>query len=224
MSMLSNLELIRRVPLFALLTASQAESVAEAVVKRRFKRGEIVVEQGSKSNTLFIILTGRVRVVTSDKRGREVILATLQPGDYIGEMSLIDNEAHSATVRAEVQTDMLCLGRAEFARCLPENSSMAYAVMKGLVQRLRQADRKIESLALMDVYGRVARSLLEFAAPDREGLMVIRDKISRQDIAKMVGASREMVSRVMKDLEDRGFIETRDDGSMVVKDRLTTLS
>jgi CRP-like cAMP-binding protein len=221
--MLSNLELIRRVPLFALLTASQAEAVADAVIKRRFKRNEVVVEQGEKTNTLFIILTGRVRVVTADKRGREVILATLQPGDYIGEMSLIDNEAHSATVRAEVQTDMLTLGRAEFARCLPENSSMSYAIMKGLVQRLRQADRKIESLALMDVYGRVARSLLEAAVQDREGLMTIRDRISRQDIAKMVGASREMVSRVMKDLEDRGFIETREDGSMLIKDRLTTL-
>ncbi|MDQ6880884.1 MAG: Crp/Fnr family transcriptional regulator [Pseudomonadota bacterium] len=223
MSMLSNLELIRRVPLFALLTASQAEAVADAVTKRRFKRGEVIVGQGEKSNTLFIILTGRVRVVTSDKRGREVILATLQPGDYIGEMSLIDNEPHSATVRAEVQTDMLTLGRAEFARCLPENSSMSYAIMKGLVQRLRQADRKIESLALMDVYGRVARSLLEFALPDRDGLLTIRERISRQDIAKMVGASREMVSRVMKDLEDRGFIETRADGSMLVKERLTTL-
>jgi CRP/FNR family cyclic AMP-dependent transcriptional regulator len=223
MSMLSNLELIRRVPLFALLTASQAEAVADAVSKRRFKRGEVVVAQGEKSNTLFIILTGRVRVMTSDKRGREVILATLQPGDYIGEMSLIDNEPHSATVRAEVQTDMLTLGRAEFARCLPENSSMSYAIMKGLVQRLRQADRKIESLALMDVYGRVARSLLEFALPDRDGLLTIRERITRQDIAKMVGASREMVSRVMKDLEERGFIETREDGSMLIKDRLTTL-
>ena len=223
MSMLSNLELIRRVPLFALLTASQGELVADSVVKRRYKRGEVVVEQGQKTNTLYIILTGRVRVVTSDKRGREVILATLQPGDYIGEMSLIDNQAHSATVRAEIQTDMLTLGRAEFARCLPENSSMSYAIMRGLVQRLRQADRKIESLALMDVYGRVARALLEFASPDREGLMTIRDRISRQDIAKMVGASREMVSRVMKDLEERGFIETREDGSMVIKDRLTAL-
>mgnify|MGYP001607834808 FL=1 len=183
----------------------------------------MIVEQGDKSNTLFIILTGRARVVTADKRGREVILATLQPGDYIGEMSLIDNEPHSATVRAEVQTDMLCLGRAEFARCLPENSSMAYAIMKNLVQRLRHADRKIESLALMDVYGRVARALLEFAVPDRDGLLNIRDRISRQDIAKMVGASREMVSRVMKDLEDRGFIETRQDGSLLIRDRLSTL-
>ncbi len=222
-TMVSNLELIRRVPLFSMLTASQAETVAGAMIKRRYKRGEAIVEQGKQSNTLAIILTGRARVVTTDARGREVILATLHPGDYVGEMSLIDNEPHSATVRTEIQTDALVVGRPEFARCLPENSSMAYAVMKGLVQRLRQADRKIESLALMDVYGRVARALLEAALPDREGNAVIRDKVSRQDLAKMVGASREMVSRVMKDLEERGFIETRADGSMWVKDRLNSL-
>jgi CRP-like cAMP-binding protein len=126
-------------------------------------------------------------------------------------------------VRAEVQTDVLILGRNEFARCLPENSSMAYAVMRGLVQRLRQADRKIESLALLDVYGRVARALLEQAQPDREGQLVIRERVSRQDVAKMIGASREMVSRVMKDLEDRGFIEVTEDGTTVIKDRLNTL-
>ena len=223
MTMLSSLDLIRRVPLFSMLTESQANAVADAVIKRRFKRGEVIVEQGKKSNALFILLNGRARVVTADSRGREVILATLQPGDHIGEMSLIDNEPHSATVRAEVQTDVLMLGRLEFARCLPENSSMAYAVMRGLVQRLRHADRKIESLALMDVYGRVARALLEFAAEGPEGELLIRERISRQDIAKMVGASREMVSRVMKDLEERGFIETRRDGSMLIKERLTTL-
>src|SRR5690606_3654565 len=167
--------------------------------------------------------TGRARVMTTDTRGREVILATMNPGDYVGEMSLIDNQPHSATVRAEVQTDVLILGRNEFARCLPENSSMAYAVMRGLVQRLRQADRKIESLALLDVYGRVARALLEQAQPDREGQLVIRERVSRQDVAKMIGASREMVSRVMKDLEDRGFIEVTEDGTTVIKDRLNTL-
>lgn len=223
MSILSNLDLIRRVPLFSTLTQSQAESVADAVVKRRYKRGEVIVEQGKKSNFLAIVLTGRARVVTTDSRGREVILATMNPGDYIGEMSLIDNQPHSATVRAEVQTDVLILGRPEFARCLPENTSMAYAVMKGLVQRLRHADRKIESLALMDVYGRVARALLEFAQPDKDGQLIIRDRVSRQDVAKMIGASREMVSRVMKDLEDRGFIEVAEDGSTIVKDRLNSL-
>ena len=222
-TMVSNLELIRRVPLFSTLTDAQAETVAAAVIKRRYKRAEAIVEQGKQSNALSIILNGRARVVTTDAKGREVILAILHPGDYMGEMSLIDNEPHSATVRTEVQTDVLVVGRPEFARCLPENSSMAYAVLRGLVHRLRQADRKIESLALMDVYGRVARSLLESAVADREGKLVIRDKVSRQDLAKMVGASREMVSRVMKDLEERGFIETRADGTMWVKDRLHSL-
>ena len=222
MTMLSNLDLIRRVPLFSMLTEAQAVTVADGVVKRRFKRGETIVEQGKKTNALFILLNGRARVMTTDSRGREVILATLRPGDHIGEMSLIDNETHSATVRTEVQTDVLMLGRAEFARCLPENTSMAYAIMRGLVQRLRHADRKIESLALLDVYGRVARALLEFAV-EEGGMQVIREKVSRQDVAKMVGASREMVSRVMKDLEERGYIQTREDGSTVIQDRLNTI-
>jgi CRP/FNR family transcriptional regulator, cyclic AMP receptor protein len=217
MAMLSNLDLIRRVPLFSMLTNDQAQSIADSVVKRRFRRGEIVVEQNKKSNALFILLTGRARVLTSDTRGREVILAVLQPGDYVGEMSLIDNEPHSATVRAEVQTDILILGRAEFARCLPENSSLSYAIMRGLVQRLRSADRQIESLALLDVYGRVARTLLQMAE-DVDGERIIRNKVSRQDLAKIVGASREMVSRVMKDLEERGMVHTQESGAVVIKD------
>ncbi|PPE65631.1 Crp/Fnr family transcriptional regulator [Caldimonas caldifontis] len=221
MAMLSNLDLIRRVPLFSMLTSSQAEQVAEGVVKRRFRRGEIIVEQGRKSNALFILLTGRARVLTADSRGREVILAMLHPGDYVGEMSLIDNEPHSATVRAEVQTDVLVLGRTEFARCLPENSSLSYAIMRGLVARLRAADRQIESLALLDVYGRVARTLLDMAE-ETGGTLLIRNKVSRQDLAKIVGASREMVSRVMKDLEERHYVETQPDGSVIIKEPLVT--
>jgi CRP-like cAMP-binding protein len=221
MAMLSNLDLIRRVPLFSLLTNDQAQSIADSVVKRRYRRGEIIVEHGRKSNALYILLTGRARVLTSDSRGRDVILAVLQSGDYVGEMSLIDNEPHSATVRAEVQTDMLVLGRAEFARCLPENSSLSYAILRGLVQRLRNADRQIESLALLDVYGRVARSLLDMAEQEGDTLL-IRNKVSRQDMAKIVGASREMVSRVMKDLEERGVIHTQENGSVIIKERIAT--
>ena len=219
MAMLSNLDLIRRVPLFSMLTNEQAQAISGNIVKRRFRRGEIVIEHGQKTNSLFILLAGRARVIAADARGREVILAVLQAGDYVGEMSLIDNEPHSATVRAEVQTDMLVLGRAEFARCLPENSSLSYAIMRGLVQRLRSADRQIESLALLDVYGRVARALLDMSETIGD-LRIIRNKVSRQDLAKTVGASREMVSRVMKDLEEREMIETRGDGSVVVREQL----
>lgn len=223
-TMLSNLDLLRRVPLFSLLTVTQAEVISGAVTKQRYKRGEVLVEQGQKSNALAILLTGRARVMSADSRGREVILATLGPGDYIGEMSIIDNEPHSATVRAEVQTDVLLLGRADFARCLAENASMSLVVMRGLVKRLRHADRKIESLALLDVYGRVAHALLEFAVQDVQGQWIIREKISRQDLAKMVGASREMVSRVMKDLEERAFIQTLPNGVTLLKERLNSLN
>ena len=223
-TMLSNLDLLRRVPLFSLLTVTQAEVISGAVTKQRYKRGEVLVEQGQKSNALAILLTGRARVVSADSRGREVILATLGPGDYIGEMSIIDNEPHSATVRAEAQTDVLLLGRADFARCLAENASMSLVVMRGLVKRLRHADRKIESLALLDVYGRVAHALLEFAVQDAHGQWIIREKISRQDLAKMVGASREMDSRVMKDLEERAFIQTLPNGVTLLKERLNSLN
>jgi CRP-like cAMP-binding protein len=219
MTMLSNLDLIRRVPLFSALTPEQAQQVADSVVKRRFRRGELVVEQGHKSNALFILLNGRARVLTADARGREVILAVLDPGDYVGEMSLIDNEPHSATVRAEVQTDMLVLSRGDFVRGLPPEGSLAHGIMRGLVRRLRSADRQIESLALLDVYGRVARTLLEMA-DEEDGVKIIRQKVSRQDMAKVVGASREMVSRVMKDLEERGVIETQDNGFVVLKEGL----
>jgi len=221
MSMLTNLDLIRRVPLFAMMTAEQAALLSDAVEKRRFKRGELIVEQGKKSDALFIILAGRARVLMTDRKAREVILASLQPGDYLGEMSLIDHQPHSASVEAEVQTDALVLGRQAFAHCLADNSAMAMAlaVMQGLVRRLRQADEKIGSLALMDVYGRVAKVLMSSAVSDGDQHLLIRDKISRQDIAKMVGASREMVSRVMRDFEEQGFLETLEGGAIALKER-----
>ena len=215
-----SLDLVRRVALFSPLTQEQAQGVADNAFTRRFRRGEVVVEQGKRSNALFILLTGHARVLSADSRGREVTLAILQPGDYVGEMSLIDNEPHSATVRAEVSTDMLVVGRADFARCcLPESSSVAHALMHGLVQRLRSANRQIESLALLDVYGRVARALLDMSEMVGER-RVIRKRVSRQDLAKVVGASREMVSRAMKDFEARGVVETEANGSVVLKNQL----
>ncbi|MCA3239062.1 MAG: Crp/Fnr family transcriptional regulator [Curvibacter sp.] len=220
MSMLTNQDLLRRVPLFSMLSDEHLQSLAAAVVKRRVKRGERVVQQGEKSDALSIILSGRARVLmTNSGNGREVILATLQSGDYFGEMSLIDNDVHSASVEAETQTDVLELGRSEFLRSLTECDPMAYGIMRGLVQRLRHADRKIGSLALMSVYGRVANVLLDTAEAAPAGDMIIRERLSRQDLAKMVGASREMVSRVMKDFEEQGFVTPLEGGAMHVKER-----
>jgi CRP/FNR family cyclic AMP-dependent transcriptional regulator len=219
--MLSNLDLIRRVPLFSMLTTQQAQSMANAVSKKRFKRGEVLVERGMKSNVLYIILTGRARVQIADTKGREVILAILRSGDYVGEMSVIDGDPHSATVVADQQVDVLTVGRDDFLRCLAENIPMCFVVMQGLVQRLRKASHKISSLALVGVYGRVAMVLLDSAVLDDQGALLIREKVSRQDIAKMVGASREMVSRVMKDFEEQGFIQQRDNGVLQVFERRT---
>lgn len=219
MSMLSNLDLLRRVSIFSALTNAQMAQLAGSVTKRRVKRGELIVEQGKKSDALFVILSGRARVVMTDRRSKEVILDVLEPGDYIGEISLIDGKSHSANVQAEVQSDLLELGHVEFMRCLAENHAIANSVIKGLVSRLRRADEKISSLALMDVYGRVAKVLMGVAVPEGERRLVIREKITRQDIAKMVGASREMVSRVMRDFEEQGFIKTNEDGTISLTER-----
>lgn len=219
MSMLSHAELIRRVPLFTMITSDQSILLSAAVRKRRYKRGESLVEQGEQENALFLILAGRARVVMTDRQSREVILATLRPGDYSGEMSLIDSEPHSANVVAEIQTDALVLGRSEFERCLNENTPMAHAVMRGLVLRLRQANEKIGSLALLNVYERVAKVLMGCAVPAGDHKLVIREKMSRQDIAKMVGASREMVSRVMRDFEEQGFTEIDEAGLITLTER-----
>jgi len=219
MAALTNQDLLYRVPIFSELSEYQLAQLASTVTKQRVKRGELIVEQGKKSNTLFIILSGRARVIMTDRRAKEVILASLAPGDYIGEISLIDGKSHSASVVAEVQTDLLVLGQAEFNQCLAENHATANSVIKVLASRLRNASETISSLALMDVYGRVAKVLVGASKPGDANQLLIKEKITRQDLAKMVGASREMVSRVMRDFEAQGFIKTRADGSMELTER-----
>jgi CRP/FNR family cyclic AMP-dependent transcriptional regulator len=223
MAVLSNLDLLRRVPVFSELTAFQMAQLADAVTKRRVKRGELIVEKGKRSEALFIVLAGRARVLLADRRGRQVILDVLGPGDYIGEISLIDGKSHSATVEAEVQCDLLVLGQTEFNHCLEQNHAMAQAVIQGLAYRLRKADEKIGSLALMDVYGRVAKVLVEMAVSTGTNQLLIKEQATRQDLAKMVGASREMVSRVMRDFEEQGFIKTFEDGSLTLTERRSTI-
>jgi CRP/FNR family cyclic AMP-dependent transcriptional regulator len=149
----------------------------------------------------------------SDAEGKEVILSLIGPGEYFGEMGLIDDSPRSASVVTIEPCELLAVSKRDFKKCLAESVEMAGAVMKGLVRRLREADRKIGSLALLDVYGRVARLLLDMSEL-QNGQRVVAKRLPKQDIAKMIGASREMVSRVMKDLQMGGYIETR--GSTIV--------
>jgi CRP/FNR family cyclic AMP-dependent transcriptional regulator len=149
----------------------------------------------------------------SDADGKEVILSLIGPGEFFGEMGLIDDSPRSASVVTIEPCELLSITKRDFKRCLAENFDMAMAVMRGLVRRLREADRKIGSLALLDVYGRVARLLLDMSE-DVNGQKIVAKRLPKQDIAKMIGASREMVSRVMKDLQMGGYIEMR--GSTIV--------
>jgi len=200
--------LLHQVPLFARLDEQQLGVLTRELVRRAFGRNVKIIGAGEPTDSLYIVISGRLKVLMSDEQGREVILAILGPGEYFGEMGLLDDSPRSASVVTLEACELLTISKADFKRSLAENSELSVNVMRGLVQRLREADRKIGSLALMDVYGRVARLLLEMAE-DIDGEKVVVKKLSKQDIAKMIGASREMVSRVMRDLQLGGYFEVR---------------
>ena len=197
---------LRTVPLFAGFPDEQLRMLAAVVTRRNVPRGTIVIVEGDPTDSLYIIIAGRLKVMMSDTEGKEVILAMLGPGEYFGEMGLIDDSPRSATVMTVEACELIVVTKREFKKILSENFDMAETVMRGLVRRLRDADRKIGSLALLDVYGRVARLLLDMAE-SVNGQKIVTKRLPKQDIAKMIGASREMVSRVMKDLQLGGFIE-----------------
>ena len=190
-----------------------------ALEKKRFKRSARLVEAGEKSNMLFVILSGSAHVVVTNASGKELVLATLGVGDCIGEMSLLDNQPHSATVVTATQVDVLILTREGFNSCILHNAHMAVAVMRGLVKRLRKANQKIASLALLSVFGRVARYVLEMAEEADTGQLILKKKISHAAIAREVGASREMVSKALKEFESQGFICKLDNGMLAITER-----
>jgi CRP/FNR family cyclic AMP-dependent transcriptional regulator len=210
-----NRSLLKNVPLFSVLDEAHIEQLSRVVIRRTLPKGRTVFVAGETTQSLYLILTGRTKVQMSDSEGKEVILAVLGPGEFFGEMGLIDDQPRSATIVTIESCDFLTINKDDFRACLAGNAEMAMMIMRGLVKRLREADRKIESLALLDVYGRVARVLLEFSELE-DGVRVLRDKLPRQDVAKMIGASREMVSRVMKGLELDGFLVAQSDGSFIL--------
>jgi len=204
---------LKAVPLFTSFPEDQLRMLATMVMRRSAPRSTTIMAGGDPTDSLYIVLSGRLKVMMSDSEGKEVILSILGPGEFFGEMGLIDEEPRSASVVTMEPCELLSVSKRDFNKCLAENFEMAMAVMRGLVRRLREADRKIGSLALLDVYGRVARLLLDMAE-NVNGEKVVTKRLPKQDIAKMIGASREMVSRVMKDLQTGGYIEMR--GSNIV--------
>jgi len=199
--------LIRNVPLFSLLPDTQLVLLTQVLLRKPYPKNSTVVVAGDPADALYVVISGRLKVIMSDKEGREVILAILSQGDFFGEMGLIDQAPRSATVVTIEPCELLTITQADFTKCLQKNFALTMNVILGLVKRLREADRKIGSLALMDVCGRVARLLMEMAETI-DGQKVVT-KLPKQQIAKMVGATREMVTRVMKEMETGGHIEVR---------------
>jgi CRP/FNR family cyclic AMP-dependent transcriptional regulator len=209
---------LKSVPLFASFPDDQLHALATLVTRRSAPRSSLIMAAGDATESLYVVISGRLKVMMGDADGKEVILSLIGPGEFFGEMGLIDDSPRSASVIAIEPCELLSLSRRDFKKCMAENFEMTMAVMKGLVRRLREADRKIGSLALLDVYGRVARLLIDMSE-NVNGQRIVTKRLPKQDIAKMIGASREMVSRVMKDLQMGGYIEMRG-STIVVRDTI----
>jgi CRP/FNR family cyclic AMP-dependent transcriptional regulator len=193
------------VPLFAGLSRENLEAVAELAVPRRFPRGTAIFRQGDGADGLYLIESGRVKVFLTQEDGEEVIVGLLGPGEYFGEMALIDAEPRSTGVQTLSAVQLQVIAKPDFRHLLNRSNELAQSLLQGMSERLRNANRMIESLATMDVYGRVARTLLQYAQEDGERL-VVSEPLTQQDLAHMVGASREMVNRVLQDLAGQGLI------------------
>lgn len=212
-----NPQILKSVPLLSSFSDQQIATLASCVQHRSYPRGALILRAGEETDALYIILSGRVKVLIPNEEGREVILTMLGSQDYVGEMGLLDGLPSSATVETLEPCEMLRVPRTAFLSCMESHSEVAMLVLKNLVKRLRDADRKIESLALIDVYGRVARLIIDMAELT-DGSWVVPRAPAKQEIARMIGASREMVSRVIKDLQEKNLIRT-DKRKIIVLDR-----
>jgi CRP/FNR family cyclic AMP-dependent transcriptional regulator len=196
---------LKAVPFFTQLNDRELDVVRSVSTEKSYPKNAVVLTEGEMGDSLYMIQSGKVKVFIGDEDGREIILKILGPGDFFGEMSMIDKQPRSASVTTIEASTFLVLTHAAFEKCVEQAPRIGNMVMQILAQRVREADRKIGTLALMDVYGRVASTLLELSVYNN-GKLMVGEKLSQQDLANMVGASREMVNRILKDLSERGFI------------------
>jgi CRP/FNR family cyclic AMP-dependent transcriptional regulator len=196
---------LKAVPFFTQLNEQEFELVRSVAIEKSYPKNAVVLTEGEIGDSLYMVESGRVKVFIGDEDGREIILKLLGAGHFFGEMAMIDQQPRSASVTTLEPSTFLILTHGAFEHCVERAPRIANMVLRILAQRVREADRKIGTLALMDVYGRVASTLLELAV-NVNGKLVVGEKLSQQDLANMVGASREMVNRILKDLSERGFI------------------
>jgi len=196
-----------------LLPQPLLDKVAAVATVRTFAKRSIIVSEGDDTDSLYVVLSGKARVFVADDKGREVQLNQLGPGEYFGEVTL-DGGPRSASVMALEECRCAVVKRAELTPFLERNPELALHIVRKLARRVRDLTENVRSLALMDVYGRVARLLLELAE-NREGRLVIAEHLTHKDIASRVGASREMISRIFSDLADGGYVR-KENGQLVI--------
>ncbi len=204
--------LFRKAGIFADLEPVHLEALCRAATVRPYAAGETILREDEPGDLFFVILRGQVKVFVDSEHGREVVLTHLQAGDFFGEMALFENETRSASVSAITPSELVVLRRKEFLAVLEEDFPIARRILETLCARLRRADEMIESLVLLDVGGRLAAYLLRFAResgsrPEEGWLAFTRP--THQVIANTIGASRETVTRLLRQFTQRGLIRMR---------------
>ena len=179
--------------------------------RRWFKRGEVIFHKGDPGETLFMIVQGQVKIVLPSEMGEEALLAVLDEGEFFGELSLIDEQPRSATIVASEPTETLVLHRDAFLKALTQAPELAIDMLRVLSRRLREADEFVEDAVFLDVPGRLAKKLLQLAEayghPTGEGGTTIGLRLTQQELATMVGATRESVNKHLRAYRSRGIIE-----------------
>jgi CRP/FNR family transcriptional regulator, cyclic AMP receptor protein len=197
-------DFLATVPLFSGLDRIELQRFGEMTREKFYPRGSVILFENDPGDSLFVVRQGRVKVVLIGEDGREVILGVLGVGEHFGELALIDDRPRSAHVIAMDDSHLLVLRREDFRRRFESSPAVAWSLLTELSRRLRRADEKIGGLVLLDVPGRIARLLLDLAEEAQSN--TIDKPLTHQTIAQMIGASRETVSRAMKDFQDANWV------------------
>ena len=196
--------MLENVPLFSGLPKQALAEIEQHGSIKSYKKNVIVINQDDESYSLYVILSGSVKVFVSGEDGREAVLNHQETGDYFGDLALIDKQPRVASVMTMETSKFMIISREDFLTCLSKNPEIAINLIKPMTSRIRMLAKNVSSLALLDVYGRVARILLDQS--EEQGDVLVTEKLTQQEIADMSGASRAMVSRILGDLKEGGYI------------------
>ncbi|MFP8879409.1 MAG: Crp/Fnr family transcriptional regulator [Myxococcota bacterium] len=201
---------LRAIPLFSGVGDADLESLSSLVIERRFLKHKTIVEEGAPGDYMYIICDGRVKVTKLSGDGREKILELLDDGDFFGEMSLLDDAPRSASVAALSDVRVLALARNDFLELMNRSTQLAFAVVQELTRRLRQIDEQASSLSFQRVKDRTKGLLVRMAKSEAgDPKRRLTQALTHQQLADMIGTSRETVTRAIKGLKQRGWLEQK---------------